>query len=45
MPSFVFEFFQAAFDDGLGGDASVISTRHPEGFEASHTVPANADIL
>ena len=35
----------AAFDDGLGGDAGVVGAGHPEGVVALHASPAGEDVL
>ncbi len=41
----IFFFFEAAFDNGLRGDAGMIGAWHPEGVVALHALEADDDVL
>ena len=45
MTGLAFVFFQPPFDDGLSGDASVISSGHPKRIESLHPLHSNQYIL
>jgi len=45
VPSFIFLFLESSFDNGLGGNARMVRTRDPEGFETLHPSGADEDIL